>query len=152
VSPTGRRCCHDHSSQVRLNDNLPTVTGAQRMQFVNTATAAMAAVGIEYHVKPGGNNVHFSKGHMTGQGRLLDVDVIFQSFKDDVREPPNPKAMAHSLNGQNVVKYIKRLPSKFTNLPAPKVRVSCGWGGGGHLRSIVQRCSRLRVPRGPLPV
>jgi hypothetical protein len=46
--------------------------------------------------------------------------VCFESFKGVPKHPPNNKAMAGSPNGQAVCRYIKGLPSTYTNLCEPK--------------------------------
>lgn len=46
--------------------------------------------------------------------------MCFENFKGQPKLPPNNSAMAHTHNGQAVVRYIKTLPSKFTNVEQPK--------------------------------
>ena len=46
--------------------------------------------------------------------------VVFQRFQGTTKVIPNNRAMAACPNGQLVVRYIKDLPSKCTNLIEPK--------------------------------
>jgi flavorubredoxin len=46
--------------------------------------------------------------------------VVFERFKGGAKVPPDNRAMAMCPNGQLVVRYIKDLPSTYTNLTEPK--------------------------------
>jgi glutamyl/glutaminyl-tRNA synthetase len=84
---------------VRLNDNIPTVTQAQRMAVHNQLQAQLAAAGISYRMQCGESRMRLFQGR-DGQGPLPDCDVVFQRFKSDARVPPNSKAMASSHTAQ----------------------------------------------------
>ncbi len=56
--------------QVRLTAAIPTVTHAQRMQFLNAALACMNAQGIFYTSQPGENRIRFYNGSHQGCVRV----------------------------------------------------------------------------------
>ncbi|KAF6265701.1 hypothetical protein COO60DRAFT_1457012 [Scenedesmus sp. NREL 46B-D3] len=104
---------------VRLNDNLPTVTQAQRKAVHDQLQAQFASAGIHYRMQCGENRIRLFQGRDV-QGPLPNCDVVFQRYKSDVRLPPNSKALASSHTAQQVVRYFKLLPRRYTNLPQPK--------------------------------
>lgn len=51
---------------------------------------------------------------------LPEIDVLFENYRGVPKAPPNNRAMAACPNGHPVVRYIKDLPNKYTNLTEPK--------------------------------
>lgn len=86
---------------VRLNDNLPTVTQAQRKAVHDQLQAQFASAGIHYRMQCGENRIRLFQGRDV-QGPLPNCDVVFQRYKSDVRLPPNSKALASSHTAQQV--------------------------------------------------
>jgi hypothetical protein len=86
---------------VRLTDAIPTVTKAQRTSVHDMLHAQFAAAGISYRMHCGENRIRLFEGSDM-QGSLPDCDVVFQRYKDDVRIPPNSKALASSHAAQQV--------------------------------------------------
>lgn len=64
--------------------------------------------------------------------------MCFERFKDNAKAPPNNRAMASSHNGREVVRYIKSLPAKFTNLGEPKSM---------YLEDLVKKVEQERLPQ-----
>jgi len=52
--------------QVRLTSVIPTVTHAQRMQFLHAAKQRMSLQGISYCHQPGENRIRFYQGSWNG--------------------------------------------------------------------------------------
>ncbi|WIA34685.1 hypothetical protein OEZ86_012998 [Tetradesmus obliquus] len=86
---------------VRLNDNITTVTHAQRMAVYSQLQAQLSGAGITYRMQAGENRIRLFEGR-DAQGPLPDCDVVFQRFKSDV------------------VRYMKLLPGRYTNAPQLK--------------------------------
>jgi hypothetical protein len=86
---------------VRLNPNIPTVTKAQRMAVHDGLHAQLSAAGISYRMQCGENCIRLFEGS-DRQGRLPDCDVVFERYKDDVRVPPDNRALASSHIAQQV--------------------------------------------------
>jgi hypothetical protein len=93
---------------VRLNHNIPTVIKAQRTAVHDRLLAQFSAAGISYRTQCGKNCIRLFEGKDM-QGRLPDCDVVFQRYTDDVRVPPNSKALASSHTAQQVgVAHVHR--------------------------------------------
>jgi hypothetical protein len=86
---------------VRLNDNIVTATKAQRTAVHDGLHAQFAAAGISYRMQYGENRIRLFQGRDM-QGGLPDCDVVLQRYEDDVRVPPNGKALASSHIAQQV--------------------------------------------------
>ncbi|KAF6265705.1 hypothetical protein COO60DRAFT_1633484 [Scenedesmus sp. NREL 46B-D3] len=117
---TGLAASSDWDFYVNLDDTISTVTHMQRMAVVDQlCKQLLPSAGIDYSIRCGVNRAFMWNGS-DDRGPLPDVDLVFERFKLDVRRAPKSKAFAHSQVAQQVVKYIKRLPVRFTQLHKPK--------------------------------
>lgn len=125
---------------VRLNDNITTVTHAQRMAVYSQLQAQLSGAGITYRMQAGENRIRLFEGR-DAQGPLPDCDVVFQRFKSDVRVPPNSKALASSHAAQQASagpgRALNALHAGFCHVWIAK-RIKSGF-----TRSFLTRYSRV---------
>ncbi|WIA14508.1 hypothetical protein OEZ85_003027 [Tetradesmus obliquus] len=130
---------------VRLNDNITTVTHAQRMAVYSQLQAQLSGAGITYRMQAGENRIRLFEGR-DAQGPLPDCDVVFQRFKSDVRVPPNSKALASSHAAQQVVRYMSEAAARALHqcATAQVFHAGAGSDAAGHPHALPVRPEERR--------